>query len=104
MVRANQALGAKHSCKKCPTRFYDFGRADPHCPKCGGPPKVRKLRVSTAPAKPTLVVHRAEPEVDDDGLSDVDFDALAGEIDDLDDLDDDVDDDDDLDDGDDLSD
>ncbi len=28
-------LGTKHRCPGCGTRFYDFGRSNPTCPKCG---------------------------------------------------------------------
>ena len=28
-------LGAKHSCYKCSTKFYDMKKPDPICPKCG---------------------------------------------------------------------
>ena len=28
-------LGTKHECTSCSTRFYDLGKAEPICPKCG---------------------------------------------------------------------
>ena len=28
-------LGQKHECPKCGVKFYDLGKADPVCPKCG---------------------------------------------------------------------
>ena len=28
-------LGTKHECTSCSTKFYDLGKAEPICPKCG---------------------------------------------------------------------
>ncbi len=28
-------LGQKHECPKCGAKFYDLGKADATCPKCG---------------------------------------------------------------------
>ena len=28
-------LGKKYSCYSCHTKFYDLGKPEPHCPKCG---------------------------------------------------------------------
>jgi uncharacterized protein (TIGR02300 family) len=28
-------LGTKHECFNCGTKFYDLGKAEPLCPKCG---------------------------------------------------------------------
>lgn len=28
-------LGTKYDCYNCSTKFYDLGKADPICPKCG---------------------------------------------------------------------
>jgi hypothetical protein len=30
-------LGKKHECESCGTKYYDFGKPDPACPKCGAP-------------------------------------------------------------------
>ena len=33
---ANTAnLGTKHECPNCGVKYYDLGKADPLCPKCG---------------------------------------------------------------------
>ena len=33
---ANSAdLGTKHECPNCGIKYYDLGKSDPHCPKCG---------------------------------------------------------------------
>lgn len=29
------ALGTKRTCRDCGARFYDFGKPEPACPKCG---------------------------------------------------------------------
>jgi uncharacterized protein (TIGR02300 family) len=28
-------LGSKHECYNCGTKFYDLGKSEPLCPKCG---------------------------------------------------------------------
>jgi uncharacterized protein (TIGR02300 family) len=28
-------LGSKHECYSCGTKFYDLGKSEPTCPKCG---------------------------------------------------------------------
>ena len=37
-------MGAKHVCPECYTRFYDFNRRPPHCPKCGAAPDLPAKR------------------------------------------------------------
>lgn len=32
-------LGTKYECEECGTKFYDLGKADTVCPKCGTDPK-----------------------------------------------------------------
>ncbi len=31
-------LGSKHECPSCGAKFYDLGKPDPTCPKCGANP------------------------------------------------------------------
>ena len=32
-------LGTKYECEECGTKFYDLGKAEAICPKCGWNPK-----------------------------------------------------------------
>lgn len=32
---AETKLGSKHECYSCGTKFYDLGKPEPICPKCG---------------------------------------------------------------------
>ncbi|MBI4911956.1 MAG: FYDLN acid domain-containing protein [Acidobacteria bacterium] len=41
-------LGKKFTCFKCETKFYDFGKPEAHCPKCGANQK-------NAPSRPKAV-------------------------------------------------
>jgi len=69
---AAKELGTKHTCFKCGTKFYDFGKPEPICPKCGAdqrespalkaPPASERRR---AP-KPAPVVAEA-PAVEEEG-------------------------------------
>jgi hypothetical protein len=38
--RAMAELGKKHECAECGTKFYDLGKADATCPKCGAKASV----------------------------------------------------------------
>ena len=49
-MKASQR-GAKHICADCACKFYDLGRKDAACPKCGGQPAVHRLQASGRPVK-----------------------------------------------------
>lgn len=59
--------GTKHTCWSCGTKFYDLGRPDPKCPKCGADP-------AEAPA--TVGAVAAAEEEEDYDLDDI---GLGGE-------------------------
>jgi predicted nucleic acid-binding Zn-ribbon protein len=65
-------LGAKHTCFKCGTRFYDLKKPEPICPKCGADQRQSPANKPTpaaerrrAPPKPAAAAPVPEPEVDD---------------------------------------
>ncbi len=35
MMAVEVELGTKHECPSCATKYYDLGKADAPCPKCG---------------------------------------------------------------------
>lgn len=86
-------LGTKHTCFKCQTRFYDLGKPEPICPKCGADQRQspalkpstaseKRSRPKPAPAAPVAPeTEEAEVEVDED---DVEADEDADEDDDAD--------------------
>lgn len=56
-------LGDKHTCADCETKYYDLGRPDATCPKCGSanrvddeiavaPPRAPRPRPQPKPAAP----------------------------------------------------
>jgi uncharacterized protein (TIGR02300 family) len=79
---AGKDLGNKHLCFKCSTKFYDFKKPEPICPKCGAdqrqspalkaPPAERRQKAPPKPApeeaEPTLdeEVEGDEAELDED--------------------------------------
>ena len=83
-------LGGKYTCFKCECKFYDLGREEPLCPRCGADqredpnPDPREAFLARF-RKPTRSRSRKKkkkepketPEVDDDGddLLDDDFDS-----------------------------
>lgn len=53
-------LGKKWICWSCSSKFYDLGKAEPSCPKCGASQK-------NAPAKPKAPKkEKAAIQIDDD--------------------------------------
>jgi uncharacterized protein (TIGR02300 family) len=63
-------LGQKHECRECGAKFYDLGKADAVCPRCGTPvgeddeeprAKARRKRRPAVAAKPRVV----DPEAPD---------------------------------------
>jgi len=72
-------LGKKFMCSTCGTKFYDFKKPEPLCPKCGTNQK-------TAPAKPKTtkkekIIHVIEddftPEPEAESVEEPFADALA---------------------------
>jgi hypothetical protein len=75
VAKATVNLGTKHECN-CGTKFYDLGKPEPVCPKCGtnplqdsksareeAPAKVEKAKVKKDESPP-----KEESEVEDDDL------------------------------------
>jgi hypothetical protein len=82
------ALGEKYVCYSCGAKFYDLGKPEPRCPKCGADQREapRQTRVRAAPAVEPAEdrpVKRSRLLDDDDDEIVVDTDAEA-DADDLD--------------------
>jgi uncharacterized protein (TIGR02300 family) len=59
--------GAKRTCPKCSTRFYDLGKDDPvHCIECGSEWVPEPVLKSKQPLAFEVVAERKEPEADAD--------------------------------------
>jgi hypothetical protein len=50
-VMAAAQHGAKHICSDCAVKYYDLGKKNALCPKCGGQPVPDSLPSSGRPAK-----------------------------------------------------
>jgi uncharacterized protein (TIGR02300 family) len=70
-------LGAKHTCFKCGTKFYDMKKPEPVCPKCGADqrqspaskpsPAAERRRAAAKPVAPEPPeAEEAEVEADED--------------------------------------
>ena len=53
-------LGTKHECYNCGTKFYDLGKPEAICPKCGADQKNAKEAESPAVAKASRSRRKAE--------------------------------------------
>lgn len=71
-------LGTKHECFSCGTKFYDLGKAEPICPKCGA--NQKDVSSSETPAASQSSRRRRKAEVvgkaldveDDEPIADLD--------------------------------
>jgi hypothetical protein len=64
-------LGKKYECAECGTKFYDLGKAEPICPKCGTnqrglqePPKTAAPAPRPRPVAAPVAPPVEEPEED----------------------------------------
>ena len=72
-------LGSKHECPNCGIKFYDLGKPEPICPKCGA--NVKHLAPSE-PASASQAARRrrkAELAADDEGSETEEPSGDAGE-------------------------
>ena len=84
MAMTRVELGRKHVCAECGAKFYDMGKEEPTCPKCGS---VAPLNSSAKPAKTTATRKRAMETADEGAIDELDTDGIDdGEDDDDDDL------------------
>jgi uncharacterized protein (TIGR02300 family) len=76
---AGKELGTKYTCFKCGTKFYDFRKPEPLCPKCGA--DQRQAPVVKAPAAERR--HKAAPKPEPEEVETVvDEEAEEAEVDD----------------------
>lgn len=80
-------LGDKHTCADCETKYYDLGRADATCPKCGSANRVIDDEIATVPARAPRTKSQPKPKAPDDDATkdasgkDEDGDGGEGELD-----------------------
>jgi uncharacterized protein (TIGR02300 family) len=69
-------LGAKHTCFKCSTKFYDMKKQVPVCPKCGADqrespalkpaPAERRAKAPARPPEPVVEAIAEEGELEEE--------------------------------------
>jgi uncharacterized protein (TIGR02300 family) len=76
---AGKELGTKHTCFKCGTKFYDFRKPEPLCPKCGADQRQAPVVKAPAAERRSKAASKPEPEetetVLDEGAEDAEADA-----------------------------
>ena len=81
-------LGTKHICFKCGTKFYDFKKPEPLCPKCGADQRASPALKAPAPAERRQraaarpVAREEEVEADTEVEEEVDDDEADDDADD----------------------
>ncbi len=68
-------LGTKYTCFRCEVKFYDLGRPEPICPRCGANQKDAKKQ-DQAQAEAAALKKRRREEA---SFLDEELDALEGE-------------------------
>ena len=71
-------LGRKYTCYSCHTKFYDLGKPDPICPKCGADQRDAEDAPSTpAPRARRVLVVVEEPAEETDFTAESDTPAVS---------------------------
>jgi uncharacterized protein (TIGR02300 family) len=71
-------LGTKHECYSCGTKFYDLGKSEPVCPKCGANQKdvsssdTPSASQSSRRRRKAEVVPKAIDVEEDEPIADID--------------------------------
>ena len=80
-------LGNKFECFSCGTRFYDLGKSEAICPKCGANQKDSDRAQSVSTTQAARKRRKAEPpkpvEIDDEPIEDIaaaDEEIAVGEV------------------------
>jgi hypothetical protein len=98
-------LGNKFDCFSCGTKFYDLGKSEPICPKCGANQKDASQSDSASASQASRRKRKVEVAKtldleDDEPIADIGDEEMVGPVGELDDdLDDEEEEDDDLDEG-----
>jgi uncharacterized protein (TIGR02300 family) len=76
-------LGNKYDCYSCGTKFYDLGKAEPICPKCGANQKDASQGESAAASQTSRRKRKAEVakvvEIDEvEPIADIADDEMVG--------------------------
>jgi hypothetical protein len=88
---AGKDLGNKHVCFKCGTKFYDFKKPEPLCPKCGADQRQAPVVKAPAAERRPKAPPRPEPaEVEEKLDGEVELEELDEDEDDDDEDDDDA--------------
>lgn len=69
-------LGKKYTCYSCHTKFYDLGKPEPICPKCGADQRDADEAPVIAPSRSRRAAAAAAPAPVEEPIEDNDF---AGE-------------------------
>jgi uncharacterized protein (TIGR02300 family) len=78
-------LGTKFECFSCGTRFYDLGKAEAICPKCGANQKDSDRAESASASAAARKRRKVEPkpvEIDDEPIEEIaaDEEIAVGEV------------------------
>ncbi|HEV8435307.1 MAG TPA: FYDLN acid domain-containing protein [Thermoanaerobaculia bacterium] len=66
-------LGKKYTCYSCHTKFYDLGKPEPTCPKCGADQRDADEAPVITPTRSRRVAAAAAPAPVEEPLEDNDF-------------------------------
>ncbi|HEX7192602.1 MAG TPA: FYDLN acid domain-containing protein [Thermoanaerobaculia bacterium] len=66
-------LGKKYTCYSCHTKFYDLGKAEPLCPKCGADQRDADEAPVVTPTRSRRVAAAAAPAPVEEPIEDNEF-------------------------------
>ncbi len=85
MSESTVTLGSKYACSACGIKYYDLGREDVRCPRCGAPPEpigitsiaAKKKGGAKKGKKADMYEPRLGEEADEEILDEEEFDEAA---------------------------
>lgn len=72
-------LGTKHECLECGARFYDLGKPEARCPRCGADQTKPKPEKKSDDAPEPAVIEVDEGELEEEALDDEALEELQDE-------------------------
>ncbi len=68
--------GHRYTCFSCSVKFYDLGKEEPVCPKCGADQRKAPKKPSAKSAKPAVIPDYDNDEAEEDTDSDSEGDDI----------------------------
>ncbi|MBF0169845.1 MAG: FYDLN acid domain-containing protein [Nitrospinae bacterium] len=76
VIMTHPKYGNRFTCFQCGIKFYDLGKEEPLCPKCGADQRKAPKKPTTKPPKPVVIPDYDNDEAEDEIDTDLESDDL----------------------------